>query len=864
MSENKYIENIGCTSCGSNDAVGVYERSNGSRFGKCFKCDTVHTDINQSSSASQQSKKEGVDGVTYYDASYNSLKSRGISKEVCEKYEVKSIVDSEGNDIFHFYPVLNNEGALAVCRREVDTKEFRWIPSQKNLKFFGQDVVGSGGKMIIITEGVCDCLAVVEMLKKQGKNYRTVSINNGASSAKKAFQENFEWLMTFENIFLAFDNDEPGQKAVKEVSELFPPNKVKNITYQNAKDPNELLLSGRSSDFLSAIFAAKESRPDGIVSIDDIFEDAIRPPVIGLSFPWKTLTDATFGYRDGELWGIGAGSGCGKCLAKGTNIRLANGRVIKVEDLRIGSLVLTRDNKTSWVTNLGTGFDEMYEVIQSDNTSYVVNSEHILSVIHNNIEVDINVKDAVGLKLFGYNASIEYYEDTNIPLDPYILGVWLGDGHNNSPSITCGDKEVINEWISYGKKLGLNPTEFTGETNCQRINLSRIVGTRRNNILYDKLKYLNLPFNKHIPSSYLINKKWVRYQVLAGLLDTDGYLNYTGTFYEFSSKYKQLRDDLESLARSLGFRVKSKTKVVNKKEYYLCTIHGNITEIPCRVSRKKAIKNSSNLSKIVSIKSIGLGEYFGFTLSDDRHFCLENYTVTHNTEFFKECINHTINFHHEKAGVIFLEEPASKTVKVLAGKKVNKRFHIPTEKGGDWTIEELVDGINDLKGKVFLYNHFGAKDWESIKPKIRYMVSALGIKRIYLDHLTALVAQEDNEYKALNRLMEEMSSLCEELGCTLFYVSHLRKASGTPHEEGGRVTADQFKGSGAIVFWSHFLIGLERNQQAENEEERNITTLRVLKDRNTGLATGTTFKLKYDHGTGRWGELDEDEFNEEF
>ena len=115
----------------------------------------------------------------------------------------------------------------------------------------------------------------------------------------------------------------------------------------------------------------------------------------------------------------------------------------------------------------------------------------------------------------------------------------------------------------------------------------------------------------------------------------------------------------------------------------------------------------------------------------------------------------------------------------------------------------------------------------------------------------------------LNKLMEEMSSLCQELDCSIFYISHLRKANGTPHEEGGRVTADQFKGSGSIVFWSNFLFGLERNQQAEDDDERNTTILRVLKDRNTGMSTGTTIKLKYVHETGRWGELDEDQYSEE-
>ena len=547
---DKYIENIGCPKCGSSDAVGVYQRDDGEYYGNCFSCGSFigtpyDSDLPEDTSEFKD-EEEVKQAYSIDNSSINNLKSRGISRDACKKYGVLSIISDNSDDLVHYYPHLTNDDRKVWCQRIVEGKKFSWIGSPKDVQFFGQSIAGSSGKMIIVTEGVCDCLAVYDMLSKLGKSYRVVSIVNGASAAPKDFQNNYEWINSFENIFLAFDQDEPGRLAAKKVAELFPPNKVKSIEYKGAKDPNELLLSGRHQDFLNAIFSAKETKPDGIVSVEDIFDEAIKPPIMGLSWPWDSLTEVTYGYRRGELYGIGAGSGCGK------------------------------------------------------------------------------------------------------------------------------------------------------------------------------------------------------------------------------------------------------------------------------------------------------------------------------TEFFKECIHHTINTHRLKAGVIFLEEPATKTLKVLAGKKVNKRFHIPSDKGGDWTVEELVDGINDLKGKVYLYNHFGAKDWESIKGKIRFMVNALGIKDIYLDHLTALVAQEDNEYKALNKLMEEMSSLCQELDCTIFYVSHLRKASGTPHEEGGRVTADQFKGSGAIVFWSNFLIGLERNQQAEDEEERNTTTLRVLKDRNTGLATGTTFKLRYDHTTGRWGEIDEDEFNEEF
>jgi twinkle protein len=531
-----FLRNEPCEECGSSSGVGVFLDNDDSEFKYCYACNQVI------------SKGDGEalnNSYSISNASINNLSSRRISKQACVKYEVLSEVEN-GKDIVHYYPhTINGETVSYMVR--VLPKSFSQISIKDSLKgteFFGQKQCGNGGKMIIVTEGQLDTLASFDMLKAEGKSYRVCSIINGASSAVKCFKDNYEWINSFDNIFLVFDQDDPGKEAAEKVVTLFEPGKVKVVSISE-KDANDMLVAGKSKEFLQAIFNAKAGKIEGIVSVDDIFEEAIKPPEVGKSYPWKTLNDVTFGYRTKELIGIGAGSGCGK------------------------------------------------------------------------------------------------------------------------------------------------------------------------------------------------------------------------------------------------------------------------------------------------------------------------------TELMKELINNTIHNHNEVAGVIFLEEPVTKTLKVLAGKKLNKRFHIPSEHGGDWTIDELTTGINELKGKVYLYNHFGAKNWESIEGKIRYMVNALGIKDIYLDHLTALVAQEDNEYKALNKIMEELASLVQELDCTIFYVSHLRKNTSTPHEEGGHVSADQFKGSGAIVYWSNFLFGLERNQIAEDVDERNTTTFRVLKDRNTGLATGVTFKLRYDHSTGRWDEFNPEEFNDE-
>jgi twinkle protein len=102
--------------------------------------------------------------------------------------------------------------------------------------------------------------------------------------------------------------------------------------------------------------------------------------------------------------------------------------------------------------------------------------------------------------------------------------------------------------------------------------------------------------------------------------------------------------------------------------------------------------------------------------------------------------------------------------------------------------------------------------------------------------------------------MKEMAALANELQIIIVFVSHLATPEGKPHEEGGRVMIRHFKGSRTIGFWSYFMFGMERDQQAEDENARQRTTFRVLKDRYTGQATGSVVTLVYDKDTGRLAE----------
>lgn len=201
-----------------------------------------------------------------------------------------------------------------------------------------------------------------------------------------------------------------------------------------------------------------------------------------------------------------------------------------------------------------------------------------------------------------------------------------------------------------------------------------------------------------------------------------------------------------------------------------------------------------------------------------------------------------------RVGAIYLEQAPVETVRRVAGKLAGKPLHIP----GAVEQDELRSHIEALAklDNLYLYNHFGATEWSLIKSRIRFMVVSLGCTHVYLDHLTALAANEEDEKKALDKIMAELAGQAQELGHMLHFVSHLATPEGKPHEEGGRVMIRHFRGSRSIGFWSHFMFGLERNQQAEDEEERSRSTLRVLKDRNTGRATGKTLTVTYDQESG--------------
>jgi superfamily II DNA or RNA helicase len=388
--------------------------------------------------------------------------------------------------------------------------------------------------------------------------------------------------------------------------------------------------------------------------------------------------------RIGEAFGSGARDvlgvlccGAGKCLGIGTPVIMADGTVKAVELIQPGDKVLTPYSTVATVRGVTSGIDEMFRVTPVKGDPYTVNSHHILSV-----QITGRVRGSNGTTCGGRqyaagdiaNVTVsEWLAASNnfrrlakgwrpdlvtfptpekaLDIPPYILGAWLGDGTLKKTELTNMDYEVILEWYSYAHSLGLKVRVASKEhTECCSYTMTNGEGSRKENIFESKLKALGLYRTKRaIPLEYKTASVENRLEILAGLIDTDGYLS--KGYYDAVWKSEELANDVAFVARSLGLAAsvspcmkEAKNGKAGPQPYFRVSITGDIHRIPCRVERRKAGPRKqikSVLHSGITVESIGLGEYFGFELEGEcKLYMLGDFQVTHNSVVAAHTLEH--------------------------------------------------------------------------------------------------------------------------------------------------------------------------------------------------------------------------------
>lgn len=348
------------------------------------------------------------------------------------------------------------------------------------------------------------------------------------------------------------------------------------------------------------------------------------------------------------------------CHAKGTQILMFNGMLKNVEDVEINDLLMGPDSKPRKVLNLARGREPMVKIKPTKGEEFIVNLGHILSLKSTEEKVkrrsikgeiwNINLIDYINTsKWFKHTkklwrTNINFSTKSALPLSPYFMGIFLGDGafSHQSISITSMDKEILDYFDNEAKINDCSIRVYNNGSKADTHFIKNKVRSHKRTKIHYALEWEGLnqknSENKFIPHAYKTSSQEDRLKLLAGLLDTDGSLNYSNGF-DFISKSKRLADDTAFVARSLGLAayVKPCEKYSQNGvcgDYYRVSISGDCSIIPNRLSRKKAQSRKQKKDVLVTgftYEMLPEDDYYGFALDGDHLYLTGDFTVHHNT-----------------------------------------------------------------------------------------------------------------------------------------------------------------------------------------------------------------------------------------
>ena len=575
----------------------------------------------------------------------------------------------------------------------------------------------------------------------------------------------------------------------------------------------EITQNSTSEDF-------RESKEISLSMMEDIrrLKELGNSKLLGVDTGFRNLNDKTSGFGKGDLVIIAARPAMGKCLGKGTKVLMYSGELKKVENIVIGDELMGDDSTPRKVLSLARGREEMYWVRQNKGIDYRVNKSHILSLKRSrnagkhkhgdilNISVEEYLKKSNKFKTNykGYSVAVDFAEQ-DIEIEPYFLGLWLGDGSKISTTITNIDLEIIQFLERYSRNLDM---KITYPTNIKKHPDYKITnGIGKKNRLLNFLKRADLLNNKHIPKNYLINSRKNRLELLAGLLDSDGYYDDKFHVMEITQKSKELAKQIKFLADSLGFKSSFNSKIARIKsigyecEVYRVRIVGNLDEIPTKIARKKARESASNRNHQhtgIKVEYDKVDDYYGFEIDGNKLFLLEDMTVTHNTSFVLN-ITHKAIERGEGVAFFSLEMPAEQ----LMLRMLSTETSIPLQKlrVGDLIDEEwsrLSKSIDRMARLKLFVDDSGYATIHHVRSKLRKLKAKNPeISIAVIDYLQLMSGDsKDGRQQVISEISRGLKQLARELQIPILALSQLNR--GVESRDNKRPMLSDLRESGCL------------------------------------------------------------------
>lgn len=264
-------------------------------------------------------------------------------------------------------------------------------------------------------------------------------------------------------------------------------------------------------------------------------------------------------------------------------------------------------------------------------------------------------------------------EEKQLIIDPYYLGLWLGDGKSNGAVVYTQDHEVVTYLYKYADELGqhIYVEDFVDNKSKGYHIRGGNSQVERNRSLQAKLRRLGLINNKHIPTEYKYASIYQRLELLRGLIDSDGYIAEDGRF-EYVTIKRRLAEDVYFLVLSLGIKAslneydcKLYGRYISKK-YRICfSTNLDLSKIDRKRKRQNVSIESINRRFIIDIEKVDSVPVQCLAVDSKTHTFLAGTTLipTHNTEavlneLIKKCI--------EKPGLYYYIAPSYRQAKSIA------------------------------------------------------------------------------------------------------------------------------------------------------------------------------------------------------
>lgn len=835
--------------CSSSDGFHIYlDKEKDLYDGYCFSCqewqgNIICKNLLDKSPKTVYSISKGTIGYTTTINNKDTMNSnnyvdftstwRGLLPKTLKFFGVQ-YVPTEGT-------VRYPHGKDAYKVRAKGGKDFYWSGEAQAAPMFGSDKFSSAQSMTLtITEGQDDAMAVYQMMG----HYPVVSVKS-SGSAVKDISAQYDWVNSFDKIYLCFDNDKVGQKAAKQVAKLFNVNKVYHVQMDRLKDANEYLMDGAKGvkEFVSLWWNAKKIKPKGIVSSFDEIEKLLnkKDSATIAEYPFATLQEMTYGMREGEsvLWK--AQEKIGKVIQLNTPLPTPSGWTT-IKDLQEGDDLIGSDGTTVKVTYITPVHTRpYYDVTFSDGTVIQAGDNHRWTVRNLNNRVFVTDTESMfntpdGIIAKGSKAKFmvpcmepAIFPEKDLPIDPYLLGIWLADGCKHNSYVTLSSKK-LKLVEDYAK-----PYIRKESNDCFRVRFEDLTSRQ--------LKDNDLYLNKHIPSDYLRSSLEQRQQLFDGLL-FDGWSRTSKGKQEneYYSSDKALFDQVVELARSLGYIVTCSQRQGRYKN-----------EDGGWVYCKQAYSFRYRKVKWKAIRSIvPIGEREGRCLTVDHpdHLfaCGDGWTLTHNTEVMRAIEHHVLKTTDHNIGIIHLEEEERRSIQGLAGYDLKRPVHLPDSGVSNADVMDAYRKLVKRDDRVYYYTHFGSDDPDIILGSIRYLAAVAGCKIIFLDHISMVVSghkDDGDERRKLDRISTELAQMCRELNFNLQFISHVNDDGKT-------------RGSRYISKAADLIITLDRNTEAEDPTIRNKTKL-VIEGNRYASKSGPAGNLYFNPETFCLTELSDEE-----